>query len=233
MRKFLTLAAAAALLVSGVASAQEFREGEHYQRVGNPVAMPDDEIVVTDGFGYPCPACRRFLPYMDSFKADLPDYVTVQHMPIVLQPGWDLFARAYYTAEVMGIAEDTHEPMFKAVHDERRQFRSFEDIADFYAEYGVSAESFLNTAQSFAVDARMRQNRNDVRTYGIRGTPAVVVQGKWRVSPNGLSSYDEMIAVIDHLIEREAKALGLGQEDASETEGAEEMAGDAQTDDAS
>jgi thiol:disulfide interchange protein DsbA len=233
MRKFLTLAAAAALLVSGVASAQEFREGEHYQRVGNPVAMPDDQVVVTDGFGYPCPACRRFLPYMDSYMADLPDYVTVEHMPIVLQPGWDLYARAYYTAEVMGIAEETHEPMFKALHDERRQFRSFEDIADFYADYGVSAETFLNTSQSFAVDARMRQNRNDVRTYGIRGTPAVVVQGKWRVSPNGLGSYDQMIAVIDHLVEREAEALGLGQEAAGQTDSAEETAGDAQTDDAS
>ena len=114
MRKILTVVAAAALLVPALAAAQTFQEGQHYQRVGNPVAVPDDRIVVADGFGYPCPACRRFLPYMDAWMADLPDYVEVKHVPVVLQPGWDLFARAYYTAEVMGIAEETHEAMFTA-----------------------------------------------------------------------------------------------------------------------
>ncbi|RFF27074.1 MULTISPECIES: thiol:disulfide interchange protein DsbA/DsbL [unclassified Wenzhouxiangella] len=210
MRKFLIVMAGAALLGSGSLLAQDFQEGEHFQPVGNPVSMPDDRIVVTDGFGYPCPACRRFMPYLEAWEDDLPDYVEVKHLPVALQPGWDMFARAYYTAEIMGIAEETHEAMFKALHDERRQFRSFEDIAGFYAEHGVEADSFINTSESFAVDARIRQNRNDVRTYGIRGTPSVIVQGKWRVSPNDVSSYDEMLSVVDYLIEREAEALGLG-----------------------
>ncbi|WP_376694972.1 thiol:disulfide interchange protein DsbA/DsbL [Wenzhouxiangella sp. EGI_FJ10305] len=210
MRKFLIVMAGAALLGSSSLLAQDFQEGEHFQRIGSPVSTPDDRIVVTDGFGYPCPACRRFMPYLSAWEEDLPDYVEVERLPIALQPGWDLFARAYYTAEIMGIADETHEAMFKALHDERRQFRSFEDIAGFYAEHGVEEESFVNTSQSFAVDARIRQNRNDVRTFGIRGTPAVIVQGKWRVSPNGLGSYDEMLSVVDYLIEREAEALGLG-----------------------
>lgn len=215
MRKILNVTASAALLLSGSLLAQTFEEGEHYQRIGSPVAAPDDRVVVTDGFGYPCPACRRFLPYLDAWEADLPDYVEVEHLPIALQPGWDLFARAYYTAEVMGIAGETHEAMFKALHDERRQFRSFEEIAGFYADHGVSAESFINTSQSFAVDARMRQNRNDVRTFGIRGTPSVIVQGKWRVSPNGFNSYEEMLEVVDYLVEREATALRLGNDSAT------------------
>lgn len=219
MRKFLNVMAGVAVLFSGSLLAQSFEEGQHFQRIGSPVASPDDRIVVTDGFGYPCPACRRFLPFLDSWEAELPDYVEVEHLPVALQPGWDLFARGYYTAEVMGIAEETHEAMFKALHDERRQFRSFEDIAAFYADHGVSADSFVNTAQSFAVDARIRQNRNDVRTFGIRGTPSVIVQGKWRVSLNGFNSYEEMLEVVDYLIEREAEALGLtGQSEAEESE---------------
>lgn len=221
MRKTLQLLAGAALLFSGSLLAQEFQEGQHFQRIGSPVATPDDKVVVTDGFAYPCGACRRFLPYVSAWEENAPDYVEVEHLPIALQPGWDLFVRGYYTALVMGIAEETHEAMFKAVHDERRQFRSFNDIADFYAEYGVEADSFLNTSQSFAVDAKIRQNRNDVRTFGIRGTPAVIVQGKWRVSPNGFSSYDEMLAAVDYLVEREAEALGLVGQDEDDSEGAE------------
>lgn len=222
MRKILMLTAGASLLLAGALQAQTFEEGRHYQEVGSPVSAPDDRVVVTDGFGYPCPACRRFLPHLSNWEEGLPDYVEVDHLPVALQPGWDLFARAYYTAEVMGVAGETHEAMFKALHDERRQFRSFEDIADFYADHGVEAETFINTSQSFAVDARMRQNRNDVRTFGIRGTPSVIVQGKWRVSPNGFSGYDEMLEVVDYLVEREAEALGLGSE--SETDGDDEEA---------
>lgn len=232
MRKILNVMAGASLLVAGAAIAQEFQEGEHYQRIGSPVAAPDDRVVVTDGFAYPCGACRRFLPYVTTWTENAPDYVEVEHLPIALNPGWELFVRAYYTAEVMGIAEETHEAMFKAVHDERRQFRSFQDIADFYGEHGVDAESFSNTAQSFAVDARLRQNRNDVRTFGIRGTPAVIVQGKWRVSPNGFGSYEEMLAAVDYLVEREAEALGLGG-DQSEATSSEETASAEQADDAS
>lgn len=222
MRKFLNVTASAALLLSGSLLAQDFQEGQHFQRIGSPVAAPDDRVVVTDGFAYPCAACRRFLPYVTAWEEDAPDYVEVEHLPIALQPGWDLFVRAYYTAQVMGIAGETHEAMFEALHDERRQFRSFEDIADLYADHGVSADGFTNTSQSFAVDARMRQNRNDVRSFGIRSTPTVIVQGKWRVGPNAFGSYEEMLEAVDFLIEREAQALGLGEDEEDTVEAAEQ-----------
>ncbi len=224
MRNLVKFLAVAALLASASLQAQNWQEGHHYQAIGTPAATPDDRIEVIDGFAYPCPACRRFMPYMDSWQENLPDYVEVSHMPIALQPGWELFARAFYTAEVMGIAEPSHEAMFRALHDERRQFRSFEDIAELYTQFGVEAETFVNTSNSFAVDARMRQNRNDVRSFGIRGTPSVIVQGKWRVSPNAFNSYDDMLAAVSYLVEREAEALGLDADavapaaDVSETE---------------
>lgn len=208
------------LLVAGPLAAQPFEEGQHYDRVGTPVTVPDDRVVVTDGFAYPCSACRRFLPHMAEWEAAQPDFVEVRRLPIALQPGWDLFVRAYYTAEVSGIGEESHEAMFRALHDERRQFRNFEDIAGFYEDFGMSEETFVNTSESFAVDARMRQNRNEVRGYGIRSTPTVIVQGKWRVSPGSFSSYQEMIDAIDFLVEREAARLGLeaGEDSVSDEE---------------
>jgi len=232
MRKLLNILAVAALLVGTPLYAQNWEEGQHYQRVGNPVAMPDDRIVVIDAFGYPCPACRRFLPFLDAWSENLPDHVELQHLPVVLQPGWDLYARAFYTASVMGVADQAHEAMFKALHDERRQFRSFEDIAGFYSDFGVEPSTFINTSESFAVDARMRQNRNDVRTFAIRGTPSVIVHGKWRVSPNGFQSYDEMLEVVSYLVDREAEELGLneGEEENGPVESVEAEAEQAEDD---
>jgi thiol:disulfide interchange protein DsbA len=230
MRNTLLSLAALSILAAGQVIAQPYEEGRDYQRIGSPVSMPDDKVVVTDAFGYPCPACRSFLPYLDNWEENAPAYVEVEHLPVALQPGWDLFAQAYYTADVMGIAAESHEAMFRAIHDERRQFRSFDDLAQFYAQFGVEPESFVNTSQSFAVDAQMRRNRNDVRTYGVRSTPTVIVQGKWRVSPSGFDSYEAMLDVVDHLVEKEAAALGLSSEaETADTAEASEAAGDAGT----
>lgn len=219
MRKFMILLAGMAIFAAGPLLAQEFHEGQHFQRIDGP-DVASDHVEVIDAFGYPCPACRRFLPHFDAWIDRQPDYVKVEHMPIALQQGWDLFALAYYTARVMGIAEESHEAMFRAVHDERRQFRNFDDIAKFYSDYGVDKDSFINTSQSFAVDAAMRQNRNSVRSYGIRSTPSVIVQGKWLVSVGAFSSYDEMLEAVDYLVAREAEKLGLGEADESAAESA-------------
>lgn len=217
MRKLLIALIGLTVFLSAAAVAQDFQEGQHFYRIDGP-DVASDRVVVVDAFGYPCPACRRFLPYMDAWQQRQPDYVQVEHMPVALQPGWDLFALGYYTAKVMGIVDETHELMFRAVHDERRSFRNFGDIAKFYAEHGVDEKSFLNTSQSFAVDAAMRQNRNNVRSYGVRGTPSVIVQGKWMISTSAYSSYEEMLQAVDYLVQREAEALGLLEEVSAEIE---------------
>lgn len=200
-------------VLAGQAVAGPFEEGEHYQRIGTPVSVPDDRVQVIEAFAYPCPACRNFLPHITGWESDAADYVEFSRLPVGLQPGWDVFARAYYTAEVMGLGHEAHEAVFQALHDEGRQFNSFDDVAQVYADIGVDKEGFLNTAESFAVDSRMRQNRNDVRRYGVRSTPTMIVQGKWRLSPNGFNSYNEMLQAVDYLVEREAETLGLLDEE--------------------
>jgi len=196
-----------------VAIAQPFEEGKHYQRIDVPIAGLDDRVEVIDAFAYPCGACRNFLPHIAAWEAELPDYVDLQRRPVPLQQGWELFVLGYYTAKVMGLPEsEVHPAIFRAVHEERRRFGNLADLAEVYAEYGdFSVDTFVNTAQSFAVDAAVRKNSIDLDRFGIRQTPTVIVQGKWRVSPRGFNSYEEMLAAINYLVEMEAAALGLGQ----------------------
>jgi protein dithiol oxidoreductase (disulfide-forming) len=211
MSKLVSTLVMALALASQAALAQTFQEGEHYQRIGNPASAPEDRVEVIEAFAYPCPACRNFHPFIKRWEERQPEFVDFRRMPVGLQQGWDLFARAYYTAEVLGIDEASHEAVFKALHDERRAIRNFNDIAAIYADFDVTVESFLSTAESFAVDSRMRRNRTELGRLGVRQTPTMIVQGKWRVIPSGFGSYEEMLAAIDYLVAREAEALGLGQ----------------------
>ncbi len=215
---FVTLTACC-LLWSGFATsavAQSFEEGRHFHAIGSPATPPTDRVEVIEAFAYPCPACRSFLPIISRWSEDLPDHVVLSHLPVGLQPGWEVFARVYYTADVLGLGEDAHEAIFKALHDERRQFRSIEDIAAVYTDFGIEIEEFVNTSQSFAVDGRMRRNRNEIMRYGVRGTPSMIVQGKWRLSPTDFNSYQEMLAAVDYLIERESQTLTLDADGSAE-----------------
>ncbi|MCC5864805.1 MAG: thiol:disulfide interchange protein DsbA/DsbL [Wenzhouxiangella sp.] len=208
MKPIAALAGLFALIALPVA-AQNFEEGRHYQRIGTPAATPDDRVQVIEAFAYPCPACRAFHPIVARWESNVPEHVEFSRLPIALQRGWDLFARAYYTAKVLGLGEDAHEAVFKVLHDERRAIRNFEDIAAIYADFGVETSTFINTSQSFAVESHMGRNRTDVARFGIRQTPTMVVQGKWLLSPGNFESYQQMLDAVDYLVAREAEALGL------------------------
>ena len=204
----LILMCVAALLSSG-ALAQPYQEGQHYYAIEGASNTPQDKVVVTEAFAYPCPACRNFLPVITAWADDAPDYVEVEKLPVALRPSWAPFARAYYTAQVMGLGADAHEKTFRALHDERQPITSMEDIGRLYEAYGVSADEFVSMSESFAVESQMGRNRTEVRRFGIRGTPSVIIQGKWRMNLRAFDSYGEMMLAVDELVAREAAELGL------------------------
>ncbi|MEN1728786.1 MAG: thiol:disulfide interchange protein DsbA/DsbL [Pseudomonadota bacterium] len=203
-------------LITGLAQAQPFIEGTHYQRISGPAVAIEDRVEVIEAFAYPCGACRNFLPHITRWEANLPEHVDFQRRPVPLQQGWEVFVMGYYTAEVMGLdIHDVHEAVFRAFHDERRRIRSIDDLAAVYAENAeIEADAFVSTAGSFAVDSSLRKNRSDLIRFGIRSTPTMVVQGKWRISPNAFNSYEQMLAAVDFLVAQEAEALGLTSGDA-------------------
>ncbi len=198
------------LLAFSLPAAAQFEQGVHYHPTGVAAPAARDAVEVVEAFAYPCPACRSFLPLISEWESNRPDYVAFRRLPIVLQPGWDLYARAYYTAQVIGLGHEAHEGLFRALHDQGQRIASVNDLARFYANYGVEPDTFTSTAQSFAVDSRMRQNRNEVGSWGVRSTPTMIINGKWRVSPRRGSTYEELLAVVDYLVAREAEELGLG-----------------------
>ena len=67
----------------------------------------------------------------------------------------------------------------------------------------------------------MRRGQKNTRDYQIRGTPAMVVAGKYRVTSDapGVTGYDSMLDIVDYLIELEKPAVAeAAPEPAEETE---------------
>lgn len=186
-----------------------FREGVAYARI-TPAQPTDDpgKVEVVELFWYGCPHCHRFQPYLERWLKSKPDDVVYIRMPAILSDSWALLARAYYAAEALGKLEEIHQPLFKAIHEQRRRFNTEQAVADFFAEHGVSAEEFRKVFHSFSVESKVRRARQMTRRYHTQGTPTVVINGKYRSDPGMARGFDNLIRVIDFLVEKERKVRG-------------------------
>jgi len=202
------------MLLSGSVLAQgkglvPYQEGLHYFKIDQASALAGDQVEVLEMFSYLCNHCNTFEPYVNAWVERKPDHVDFRRIPVVFGRGsWELYARAYATADIMNLPEEAHMAMMDRLWKDRKIMRSLDEIADFYVEFGADKEKFLSTAQSFAVDGKIRKDQQLVRDYGITGTPSLVVGGKYRVSGNAaIPSFDAMLDVVDYLVEIEKANL--------------------------
>lgn len=195
---------AAALLVSGVANAQSWQEGKHYRTLDNPVRTASDSgVEVAEVFWYGCPHCYNFKPLAEAWEEKAPEYVNYVRLPAALGQSWEPHAYAFYALEAMGELDKVHDALFNALAGERRPLNSAEALADFVAEYGVDAQEFVDTYNSFGVRARVQQAQSKIRGARITGTPTMLVNGKYVVSASMAGSHENVLQVVEYLAEQE------------------------------
>jgi thiol:disulfide interchange protein DsbA len=182
--------------------------GEDYVEIadGQPYLPLNGKIEVAEVFGYPCPHCAHFEPQLEQWTARQPNYVRVTPVPAAFGGSWDAFARAYLTADTLGVAKKSHLAMFQAIHDKHSmpvQNVAPEELAAFYANYGVPQQKFIETLSSPQIEARLQAARDFALRSKIPGTPAVVVNGRYLVRGK---DFDDLLRVTDYLVAREHAA---------------------------
>ena len=207
MKTFLG-AALLLLLLPAQAQSPEPVSGRDYIEISNgrPLDPVDDGVVVVEEFfNYICPACNNFEPLFAAWTQKLPPYAKLEHVPASFRPDFVQYARAYYAAEALGVAEKAHQAVYEAIHrthalpaegdrpDEER-------IAKFYADYGVSAADFLAAMRSFGVESKVRRANEYMVRAKVPSTPSIVINGRYLV--RGMT-YPDMLRIATYLIEKE------------------------------
>ena len=192
-----------------LAQAEPYQEGVHYFKIDQVPANNDSgNVEVTELFSYACSHCNTFEPYLNSWNQSKPDNVVFDRIGVAFgRKAWEMMARAYIAAEMLGIAEESHEAMMDAIWKQGKQFRSLDDLAEFYSGFGVEKSAFLAHYQSFAADSQLRKSQRDVALFGIKGTPSLVVNRKYRVESNkNVTGFDAMLDIVDFLVSKETAA---------------------------
>ena len=224
MRRFISawLALIAFVIASGSCYAQEWKEGTHYFAVTpqQPTTVPAGKVEVMEVFSYGCPACNVFQPIMKQLKAALPANAQMVYLPASFKPDedWPMFQRAFFAAQALGIADRTHDAMFKAVWDTgelgvfvpstnqlKHPMPSIEDAAKFYARVGgVKPQDFIAAAKSFGVDAKMRMADAQIGAMQALSTPTIIVAGKYRLQAQTAGGISQMIELVKYLVAKES-----------------------------
>jgi thiol:disulfide interchange protein DsbA len=108
---------------------------------------------------------------------------------------------------MMNAPPEAHSALMDRIWKEKAIIRNLDELATFYSQFGLDKEKFISTSRSFAVDSMLRKDQTLVQAYGIRGTPSVVLNGKYRIAGSAaVPNYDVMFDVVDYLIELDTPA---------------------------
>lgn len=183
-----------------------YRVGDHYSVLSpaQPTSAEPGKIEITEVFMYGCIHCYNFEPFVEKWLPTKPANVVFVRVPALFNRPARVHARAFYTAEALGVLEDTHMPFFQELHVNRNSMTDEDDLASFFGRFGVERDAFRQTYNSFAVDTRLRRAEAIGRRYRVSSTPTVIVNGKYVIDGDKVTSYEQILDIATHLAKQEA-----------------------------
>lgn len=189
-----------------------YRDGVDYQTLVRPVATADpSKVELAEVFWYGCIHCYRLEPTIHEAVLALPESVDFVRVPASWHETMDLHSRMYFAAKALGIVEDVHWDLFKAMNENRNPLASERAIYDLIEDLGQDPVAFERAFNSFGVTSQVTQAKSKTAAYGIRGTPELIVNGKYRVSSTMTGTQEKMLEVALALVERELASMEAAQ----------------------
>lgn len=187
-------------------SPMKWQEGTSYFLVEPPQPTASgSKVEVLEVFSYACIHCAHFQPTADTIKKELPSYASFSYMPAIFSPQWEPYARAFYTAQSLGVLDKSHQALFDALHTQHKPLSDINALAAFYADYGIDPAKFISASTSFEVESKMARSVAMVPKYGIDGTPSIIVNGKYRLNRGSAGSDEQVVELVKFLVEKAHK----------------------------
>ncbi len=192
--------------LSVFASAEAPVQDQDYTILSTPVQTQNPKkIEVLTFFGYFCPHCYSYEKVIGPWAEKLPDDVSYQLIPVAWNEKFNHFSTAFYALEATKQIKPYHLKLFDAVIKQGKEFTNIDQIANYLASEGINKKDFLKAANSFTVKMKTDRAMKTWLAYGIDGTPANAVNGKFITAPHMVGTREGAIKVIEKLIEQERK----------------------------
>ncbi len=206
------LAAREMLQKSQMRDQQEEAAKEQEKRFADPLkpTLANDQvfkgpdtakITIVEYTDFECPYCSKGA---DSMKALLKKYgdkvrVTVKHLPLPFHQNAMPAARYYEAIRLQNpqAALKFHDELFANQGKLRQDGEKY--LEEAAKAVGAKVEKLKKDLKSAQVDAKIKADTDEARTFGFRGTPAFLVNG---VPVRGALPPEEFEKIIDRLLKK-------------------------------
>ena len=191
------LLVALVLMMGGTALA-DAQLGRDYSLLNPPQPTSTRKIEVLEFFFYGCSHCFHLHPLLSAWEKTMPKDVELTFVPTVFRDSWEPMANTFYALESMGKQQQLHDALYRAWNEDNMVLVDESKIADFVAKHGVDRAKFTAAYNSFAMQSKVMRAKQMIRSYGINGTPTLVVDGKYVIE--GLQPEDTIRALKDVIV---------------------------------
>ena len=202
---------ASALPVRAQAQAKAFQNGNDYLTIAKPAPTeaPAGQVEVVEFFWYNCPHCNAFEPMFDAWTKKVPKDVYVRRSPIAFRPDFEPQQRLYFVLESLGKVDELHKKVFNAIHVEKQQLATADQITGWVEKQGIPKAKFLELYNSFSVSTKARKSTQLQDAYAVDGVPALGINGRYFTSGTQAKTLERSLQVTDYLIDQSRQALSV------------------------
>ncbi|ANI29803.1 protein disulfide isomerase [Yersinia entomophaga] len=170
------------------ASAAQFSDGSQYVTLDKPAT---GEPQVLEFFSFYCPHCYQFeeiYKVPETVKKSLPEgtKMTRYHVDFLGPLGKEL-TQAWAVALALGVEDKITPLMFEGVQ-KTQVVQTPSDIRNVFIKAGVPAEEYDSAINSFVVKSLVAQQQKAAEDLGLRGVPAMFVNGKYQIKNDGIDT---------------------------------------------
>lgn len=208
MKKLIaSLMMVAAVWVAGTAHA-EVQAGKDYTLLNPAQPTAPGKIEVLEFFFYECSHCFHLHPFIAKWESSKANDVAITYVPTIFRDSTEPLAHTYYALEGMGQIKQLDDAIYQAIHVQQLALFDLNSISALMAKQGVDKAKFEAAYNSFSVQSKVTRAKQMIRSYGIQGTPTLVVDGRYVIT--GLQP-EAMIRVLNELLAKVRSERAAGK----------------------
>ena len=171
--------------------------GKGYTLLNPAQPVSSKKIEVLEFFFYECSHCFYLHKELAAWEKTMPADVELTFVPTIFRDSTEPLARTFYALESIGKIKQMDDAIYQAIHVKQANLYDLNTIGAFVGSNGVDRSKFSAAYNSFTVNSKVVRAKQMIRSYGINGTPTLVVDGKYAIT--GLQPADT-IRVLNEVI---------------------------------
>ncbi|MDO8811441.1 MAG: thiol:disulfide interchange protein DsbA/DsbL [Gallionella sp.] len=203
MRNLIKNLFVAAILFIGGAAVAAVEPGKDYKLLNPPQPTNTKKIEVLEFFFYGCSHCYHLHPQLSAWEKNMPKDVELVYVPVIFRDSWEPMARTFYALESLGQQHQLHDALYKAWNVDNDVLGDEAKVLDFLAPRGVDRAKFSAAYNSFSMQSKITRAKQMIRSYGITGTPTLIVNGKYLITGVQPAEYIRILNEVIDMVRKE------------------------------